>query len=58
MKRYYCPQVHDNVKGWIDLPSLASLSKKDADAFAKAFAEDHKRVTRTIRKPHGWTPDQ
>lgn len=57
MKRYYCPQVHDSMKGWIDLPYLASTAKKKANDEAKKFAENEKRYVRTIRKPKGWTPE-
>lgn len=54
--RFYCPQSCDGRAGWIDLPSLASKQKKEADGAAKEFAETHKRVIRVIRKPHGWIP--
>jgi hypothetical protein len=55
--RYYCPQYSDNQRGWVDVESLASKSKKEADAGAKAVAEKLTRVTRVIRKPKGWEPD-
>lgn len=44
------------MKGWVDLPSLASASKKEADVGAREFAKRFQVVTRTIRKPHGWEP--
>lgn len=44
------------MKGWVDLPSLADLSKKVADDWARDFAEVHRVPTRSIRKPHGWLP--
>jgi hypothetical protein len=56
MSRYYCPQWCHDKKGWIDIDSLASKKEKEANDAAKEFAEIHKVVTRTIRKPHGWNP--
>ena len=56
MTRFYCPQVHSSVKGWIDLPMVASLKQKEAEGCAKELAEIHHRITRVIRKPHGWKP--
>jgi hypothetical protein len=55
-KRYYCPQFSDFAKGWVDLPSLASLKEKEAVDAAESFAFQNQRITRVIRKPHGWTP--
>lgn len=56
MSRYYCPQVHDSQRSWIDLPTLASKREKEANEAARQYAEKHVRVVRVIRKPHGWTP--
>jgi hypothetical protein len=55
--RYYCPQWCHNRKGWIDLPSLASLKRKEAEDAAEQFAKENLVVVRTIRKPKGWKPD-
>lgn len=40
----------------MDLPSLASLREKEAVDAAEQFAQEHHVATRTLRKPHGWTP--
>lgn len=55
--RYYCPQYSDSRRGWVDVESLASKSKKEADAGALAVAEKLTVVTRVIRKPNGWVPN-
>ncbi len=55
-KRYYCPQFH-SVQGWVDLPSLASTKAKEANDAAEVFATDKQRITRVLRKPHGWEPE-
>lgn len=55
-KRFYCPQFHDSVKGYVDLPTLASTKEKEANTAAKTFTEENGRITRIIRKPHGWEP--
>lgn len=57
MKRYYCPQYCDSRRGWTNIKSLASLSFHVANQGAKTFAEQHRVVTRTIKKPKGWIPD-
>lgn len=55
-RRFYCPQWCHRMKGWTDLPMLASASKKEADDAAELFASTNVVVTRTIRKPKGWKP--
>jgi len=54
--RYWCPQAWSFYKGWIDLPSLASTQQKTANDQAKAFAEENRTQTRTVRKTKGWEP--
>jgi hypothetical protein len=54
--RYYCVQWCHSRRGWLDLPSLASTKEKEAVDASEQFAHEHHVVTRTIRKPHGWTP--
>ena len=57
--RYYCVQVNlPGGFGWLDLPSLASLSRKEAEANSMAFSEERGRMSRVIRKPHGWDPQE
>ena len=56
MARYYCVQASHPVRGWVDLPSLASLKQKEAERDAEEFARRAKAVARVIRKPHGWVP--
>lgn len=56
MPRWYCPQAAHHMWGWIDLPSLASTRKREADTQARQFAIGQGMVTRVIRKPHGWEP--
>jgi len=46
------------MKGWIDLPMLASKKEKEANDSAAEFAERNKVVARVIRKPHGWEPEK
>lgn len=54
--RFYCVQWCHVRRGWIDLPSLASKSEKEANDAAEQFAKTNGVVTRTIRKPKGWVP--
>ena len=56
--RFYCPQWCHSMKGWIDLPMLASKKEKEANDSAAEFAERNKVVARVIRKPHGWEPEK
>jgi len=35
---------------------VASLKQKEAEGYARELSEEHRRVTRVIRKPHGWKP--
>jgi len=55
--RWYCVQWCHSTKGWIDVPSLAFIGKKEADNAAEAYAHKHMAATRAIRKPHGWAPE-
>ncbi len=54
--RYYCVQYACNQKNWVDLPHLASLKQAEAIDRGVSFSERYSRITRVIRKPHGWTP--
>jgi hypothetical protein len=54
--RYYSVQWCHSKRGWLDLASLASLKKKEAEDASEEFALRWKVATRVIRKPHGWTP--
>lgn len=54
--RWYCVQAAHFIRGWLDLPSLSSMKKSEADLWAREFAETRNVATRTIRKPHGWEP--
>lgn len=56
MPRWYCVQSSDAIRGWVDAPRLAAMSKVVADRRALQLAEELGRVTRVIRKPHGWEP--
>lgn len=58
MARYYCPQWCHSKKGWVDISFLASKKEKEANDSAKEFAENNKVVTRVIRKPHNWEPEE
>lgn len=58
MARYYIVQAHHSVRGWVDLPSLASLHKAEADRHAVGFSERRKVITRVVRKAHGWVPPE
>jgi hypothetical protein len=35
---------------------MASLKKKEADDASRGLAETCHRITRVVRKPHGWKP--
>jgi hypothetical protein len=35
---------------------MASLKKKEADDSSRDLAETCHRITRVVRKPHGWKP--
>jgi hypothetical protein len=57
VKRYYCVQWCHCRSGWLDLPSLASISHSEAVDNMEDFAMVHPTVAlRVIRKPHGWEP--
>lgn len=56
MSRYYTAQYSDYWRGWVDIEGGAFKNKQMADKKAKEFAENNRRVTRTIRKPKGWEP--
>lgn len=56
--RWYCVQFCHSMKGWIDLPSLASKREKEANDAAQKFAEANHVVCRVIRKPHSWEPPE
>jgi len=54
-KRYYVVQWCHDRKGWMDLP-LHGHKRVELEREARAFTEEHRAVTRVIRKPKGWTP--
>jgi hypothetical protein len=54
-KRYFIVQWCHERRGWLDLP-LCGHKRVELEREAREFTEEHRVVTRVIRKPKGWVP--